>query len=339
MFVGPTLAGDSRGTPNPFEELAPPMAARNIQYKLSSSKRLRMVRFLNILIDLLRYRTKYDIICLGIYGGKSFYIEDAASWLGRKIGKPICLQLSGGALPNFEQKHPTWVRRVLSRGKRLTSPSNYLNRYFSNLGYQIDLIPNPVKVENYPFKLRRRAEPRLVWLRAFHDVYNPTDAIQAVSLLRGEFPNIYLTMVGPDKGDGTYQKVIELAWELGVTDNLTITGGVPKAEVPHWLSKGDIFINTTSYESFGISVMEAAACGLCIVTTAVGELPYLWQDGENALLVPSNDPPAIAAAIRRILIEPDLALKLSQGARSKAEKYDLPPILDQWERLFGELVA
>jgi glycosyltransferase involved in cell wall biosynthesis len=84
--------------------------------------------------------------------------------------------------------------------------------------------------------------------------------------------------------------------------------------------------------------MEAAACGLCIVSTNVGELPLLWTNGDDALLVEPDDPKAMAAAVRRLLTESGLAERLSRNARAKAEQFDWSLILPQWERLLTEVV-
>jgi glycosyltransferase involved in cell wall biosynthesis len=105
------------------------------------------------------------------------------------------------------------------------------------------------------------------------------------------------------------------------------------------LSEGDIFLNTTNHESFGVSVMEAAACGLCIVSTNVGELSLLWQDGHDSLLVQPDDHEAMASAVRGILCEPKLAERLSRNARAKAEQFDWSKILPQWEALLQEVAA
>ena len=69
--------------------------------------------------------------------------------------------------------------------------------------------------------------------------------------------------------------------ELQVTDDMRIVGAVAKSEVPTWLDRGEIFLRSTSFESFGIAVMEAAACGLPVVSTDAGEMPYLWDNGEG----------------------------------------------------------
>lgn len=83
--------------------------------------------------------------------------------------------------------------------------------------------------------------------------------------------------------------------------------------------------------------MEAAATGLCIITTDVGELSYLWTDGLDALLVPPDDPTAMAEAVRRVLTTPKLAKHLSQNARQRAVHFDWSLILPQWEVLLRKV--
>jgi glycosyltransferase involved in cell wall biosynthesis len=99
------------------------------------------------------------------------------------------------------------------------------------------------------------------------------------------------------------------------------------------MSRGDIFLNTTNVDNTPISVLEAMACGLCVVSTNVGGIPYLLEHEHDALLVPPDDPAAVATAVRRLLTEPDLAEQLSRNARQKAEKFDWSIILPQWEAL------
>ena len=145
-------------------------------------------------------------------------------------------------------------------------------------------------------------------------------------------------MYGPDKADGTYQSVIDYIFQAGIKDGVNIAGPIPKTDVPAHLDQHDIFLNTTTAESFGVSVMEAAALGMCIVTTNVGELPYIWTHEHDALLVPPNDPQAMADAVRRILTEPGLAERLSRNARAKAEQFDWSVILPQWETLLLDVI-
>ena len=163
-------------------------------------------------------------------------------------------------------------------------------------------------------------------------------APEVISLLRGKFPEIHLTMFGPNLDNRLFCAVQKLIKEKDLSLNVDIAGPIQKSDVPTQLQKSDIFLNTTRYESFGVAVMEAAALGLPIVTTNIGELPYLWTDGEDALLAPCDDAKAMADAIERVLTEQGLAERLSRNARVKAEGYDWSAILPQWENLFQEVL-
>jgi glycosyltransferase involved in cell wall biosynthesis len=151
--------------------------------------------------------------------------------------------------------------------------------------------------------------------------------------LTGQFPDIELVMVGPDKRDGSLQTTRKVASDLGVMDRIQWIAGVAKEEVPRHLNEGDIFLNTTDFDNTPVSVLEAMACGMCVISTNVGGLPYLVKDEEEALLVPPGDAEAMADAVRRVLIEPGLAERLSRNARARAEQCDWATIMPQWEEL------
>jgi glycosyltransferase involved in cell wall biosynthesis len=168
-------------------------------------------------------------------------------------------------------------------------------------------------------------------------MYNPSLAVDVLAQLRNDFPDVTLTMVGRDKGDGSLQEMWKRATSLRVSDRITVMGGVPKAEVPRCLSQGDIFLNTTNVDNMPTSVLEAMACGLCVVSTNAGGLPYLLEHETDALLVAPNDAEAMTAAVRRILLSPALATHLSTQARSKVLALDWSVIAPQWEKLLSSL--
>jgi glycosyltransferase involved in cell wall biosynthesis len=173
----------------------------------------------------------------------------------------------------------------------------------------------------------------LVWLRAFHEMYNPMLGPAVLARLISEYPEARLTMIGPDKGDGSLERTRRAAAVLGVSGACRFVGGVEKREVPAWLAKGDIFLNTTNVDNAPVSVIEAQAAGLCVVSTNVGGIPYLLENEKDALLVAPCDARAMAEAVRRLLVEPGLAASLSQNGRLKAERFDWSYIVPEWESL------
>jgi len=305
----------------------------------SSTHRNKVLRLMDMMLTAIRQRNHYQVANIDVFSDKAFIIAEVMSLVFNLLKKPVVGTLRGGHLVGFSEQNPKRVRRVLRRLTKITTPSLYLRDHFSEIRDDIIRIPNGVDLESYPNRRREKPALKLIWLRALHQIYAPIMAVEVLQLLQNKFPDISLTMVGPDKGDGSLEKVRALTAQYGLTNAVQIIGGVDKKDVPHWLNQGEIFINTTRYESFGVSVLEAAACGLPIVTTDAGELPYMWQDGADALVVPVDDASAMAEAVERILTEPDLAQKMSINARKKAEDYDWSLIMPQWESLFQSLIS
>jgi glycosyltransferase involved in cell wall biosynthesis len=240
---------------------------------------------------------------------------------------------------------PNWLREPLDSGPRQPpgsrdEPIHRSPADFGSTDQPINrstafrLIPNPIDVEAYQFRPRRSAKPRLVWLRAFHRIYEPELAVTALAQLVREFPAVRLTMIGPDKGDGSLARTQRAAERCGLTRRIDFTGAASKSSLPALLDRGDIFLNTSRIDNTPVSVLEAMAGGLCIVSTSAGGMPFLLRHECDALLTACGRPAEMAAAVRRLLCEPTLAGQLSQNARRNVEPYDWSAVLPQWERLF-----
>lgn len=302
---------------------------------VTSKKRCRILRIADMVWTIMSKR--YHIAEVDVFSGPSFLWVELSVIILKILKKPIILTLHGGNLPVFANKHSKRVQRVLASADAVVAPSAYLQIRLSQFRKDIHIIPNPIDKGAYLFRHRTKPRGNLIWVRAFHEVYNPSLAPAILDRLRRNLPDIHLTMIGPDKGDGSLERMQQLASSLDVSSNITIIGGIPREEVPNWLSKGDIFMNTSNIDNLPVSVLEAMACGLCIVTTNVGGIPYLLEHGKEGLLVPPRNPQAFADAIQNIITDQSLASRLSSNAREKAESFDWSIILPQWDRLFHEV--
>jgi len=301
----------------------------------TSNKASRGARLIDMLKTIITQRRNYSIAQVNIYSGPAFLWAAVVCQLLRQLRKPYVLSLHGGNLPVFAARWPNTVKYILRSAAAVTAPSRYLLEHMSPYRKHVRLVPNGLALDQYAFTLREKPNPFLVWVRAFHKTYNPLLGLTVATLLRDSFPDLRMIMVGPDEGDGTLEEVKDLATKSTLDGRITLSGCISKSEVPTWINKGDIFLNTSRVDNTPVSVLEAMACGLCVVSTNVGGISYLLEDGHDALLVPSNDPSAMAAAVHRILVEPSLAKHLSYNARKKSEQFDWSNILPQWEALLG----
>jgi glycosyltransferase involved in cell wall biosynthesis len=284
-------------------------------------------------------RRDYAIAQVDVYSGAAFVWAESAAALLRRMGKPHVLTLHGGNLPAFAARWPGRVARLLRGAGAVTSPSRYLARSLERFRGDIRVIPNPLDTELYPFRPRTALVPRLVWVRAFHRMYNPALALSALLEVRRRHPDATLTMIGPDKGDGSLAEVRSECSRLGLAECVSLPGAVSKREIPARLSCGDVFLNTTDVDNAPVSVLEAMACGLCVVSTDAGGMPDLAVNDENALLVPRRDASAMAAAVARLLGNSDLAARISRNARTRALECDVARVLEGWREVFSEMAG
>ena len=304
----------------------------------TSDKINRVHRLLDMIWCILLERKRFKLAQIDVFSGKAFLFAEICCVLLRLIKKPIVLTLHGGGLPEFATKHPQRMKHLLGMANRVTTPSQFLREELQSYYPKIDVLPNPVDISHTIYRQRDKAYPKLIWIRAFHAVYNPTMAIDVLKLLSPDFPHIHLTMIGPDKRDQSLKNVMASIKLFNLQNIVRVISGVAHQEIPTFLNQADIFINTSNYDSFPRSIIEAMANGLCVVTTNVGGIPYLAEHLEEAMLVAPDHPAEMAEAIRQIIENKQLARRLSINARKRAERYDWTVILPQWDKLFCDVI-
>jgi L-malate glycosyltransferase len=302
-----------------------------------SSSPNRYIRPFDIATTLIRRSKNVQIQCLQVFGGPSFIVEDMASWLGRRLGQRIIMVLRGGAMPAFMARYPAWSHRVLRRADIIVTPSPFLARAVARFGFAARVVPNMVDLTKYPYRCRQQLNARLFWMRSFHPAYNPEMAVRVLDRVGEALPEATLVIAGQNKG--TEDDVKHLAHSLGLDGAVRFPGYL---DMPAKLQQGnaaDIFLNTNHIDNVPVSVIEACAMGLPVVSTNVGGIPDLLDDGETGLLVPDGDIEGMAAAVLRLIRNPDLAGRLSANARKLAESFSWEQVHPQWEKLFSEVMA
>ncbi len=324
---------------NVWHSLSERLSAGGWNIITTSSKENKLTRLADMIITVISKRNQYQIAQVDVFSGPAFIYAEVCTWLLHLLKKPVILTLHGGRLPEFASHNTNRVRRLLQSAERVTTPSPYLQNNLGSYRADIQIIPNPVEPSVSIYRHRNKLEPKLVWVRAFHKTYNPVMAVDVLCELIKDFPEVELTMIGPDKGDGSLERMRDAAKDCKVEDNLLVIPAIPHTDVPIYLDQNDIFINTSNYDTAPRSIIEAMANGLCIVSTNVGGIPWLIKDTTQALLVPPNSPQEMAQAVNRLLTEPELASQISRNAHNASKKYTWDRILPLWEALFKEVIA
>ncbi|MBC8196789.1 MAG: glycosyltransferase family 4 protein [Candidatus Marinimicrobia bacterium] len=315
-------------TPTMIELLLPEFKK---QYKIisASSKLNTVIRLFDMLLVFFKNINNAKLILIDTYSTNAFYYTYIIAKLSSIYSKPYCPILHGGALPNRLASSPKLSRFIFGKSFINISPSIYLKQIFEREGFKIQHIPNFIEISNYPMKSRKKIRPKLLWVRAYHKIYNPLLAIYILEKLMVKWNDAELCMVGPDK-DGSLNSIILLANQLGVKDNLYIHGKLEKEDWITLSQKYDIFLNTSQFDNQPVSLMEAMALGLPIITTNVGGISSLINNKSTGILVNSNDPDEFVIAINELISGEINGLNLAKNARIEIHNYDKAKIINKW---------
>lgn len=335
-ILGPMLGGHPGWVAGQGEILSALLAREGYPVRTASRRLNRWLRLADLATAPARWRGRIDLLVLMVFSDRAFRWAEAASAVARAAGVPLVLWLHGGNLVDFAGRHPGRVERVLARGAARVAPTAFLADAFRD----VRRIPNVLEIEGYPFRHRAAVAPRLLWMRTFHEIYRPDLALRTLARLLPDHPDATLTLAGQDRGllDATRR----LAGELGLAGSVRFAGFLDAEGKRREFAEHDVFLNTNRIDNAPVSVVEAAAFGLPVVATRVGGVPHLLRDPrgqETALLVPEGDADAMAAAVRRLLAEPDLAARLSRAGRELAESCSWARVKPLWEDLFREVLA
>ena len=165
-----------------------------------------------------------------------------------------------------------------------------------------------------------------MWVRSIHAIYNPLMAIKVLNEVLKFSSNAELCMVGPIK-DNTIELINELIFKWNLQEKVTLTGKLEKKEWIKLSEEYDIFINTSNFDNLPVSLMEAMALGLPIITTNVGGIPFLINHNSTGILVNQNDSDEIVVAVTDLITQKINGFNLITNARNEILNYEKKNII------------
>lgn len=222
----------------------------------------------------------------------------------------------------------------LRRARRVVVPSSYLAGIAAGWGLDrerlevlVNPAPPPLTVEPTPLPAGT-----FVFVGRLTEQKALPVALAAIQAVEGA--RLVVVGDGPER-----TRLTRLVGELGTADRVTFTGPLPRDEVLRLLAGARAAVLSSAWENLPHAAVEALAVGTPVVSTSVGGVPEVVFDGENGLLVPPNDPEALAAALRRVLTDDDLHARLAARAQPSVEAIGREPTYERLEQILVEAAA
>jgi L-malate glycosyltransferase len=250
---------------------------------------------------------------------------------GRAFGKRVVLHYHSGEAADHLARWGGLVHPWLRLADEIVVPSEFLRGVFAEYGYRTRVIPNVVDAARFRYRERSPLRPRLLSTRSLEQDYRVNNTIEAFALLKGQYPDATLIVAGRGSQETPLR---QLAASLGV-DGIRFAGGVAPSDIVGLYEDADILVNSSVVDNQPVSILEAFAAGLPVVSTGPGDIPAMLAHGGAGLLVPSDDPAAMAKALATLLDDPDSARARARRARLELDRFTWPGVRAAWRAVYG----
>ncbi len=276
------------------------------------------IRFFLFTYNLLSIREATVIHIFGASYSYFFLVVAPAIIMARIMGKKIILNYRGGEAEAFFKRWRALTIPFLKTVDVITVPSAFLKDVLEKtVKRKVVIMPNLVDIETFRYKERSRLKPEIVVSRQLEPRYNVACALRAFRIVKNAYPAARLKIAGTGCEEGRLKR---MRGELSL-DDVYFLGDLTHHELSHIYNESDILINASHVDNFPASIMEAFACGLPVVTTRVGGIPYMVSEGKTGILVDPDDYESLAAGVIRLMEDPELAHTFSINGRVMAERY------------------
>ena len=246
--------------------------------------------------------------------------------IARLLGRPVILNYHSGEAPDHLQRSAV-ARHVMRKWVELSVvPSTFLREVLDRFGIYSQVVPNTIDTRQFAYRARGPLQPRVLCTRNFEPMYNVACVIRAFARVQARYQHATLTLVG---GGSQERDLRELVRRLDLR-NVTFAGRVPHAEINRCYADADVYVQTPLIDNLPLSVLEAFASGLPVVSTDAGGVPGILTDGVQGLLVRADDDEAVAAQVYALIASPARAQRLAENARLSCEAYEWHVAREGW---------
>jgi glycosyltransferase involved in cell wall biosynthesis len=250
--------------------------------------------------------------------------------LGRFLGKRVVLSYHRNQAEAELERSGWWMLPFFRLCNSVVVSSEYVADLFAHYGLATKLIPPAVDMDMFRPRKIDSVQPKLVVARSLEKRNNIACVIEAFALVKQKYPRAEMVIAG----DGSQREELERLAAREKLNGVTFAGGVSHHELSRHFAEDDVYVNASSIDGLPISLLEALAVGLSVVTTGAGGIPGIINDGINGLIVRPNDPSGLADGIIRLVESPELVQELSEQAKLSSRDYLLAHVKGKWADLY-----
>lgn len=281
--------------------------------------------------SLLRLR-RADVVHVFSASYWSFLLAPVPAILvARCFGKRVILNYHSGEADDHLANWGWRVHPFLHRADEIVVPSVYLQKVFKAHGYTSRVVRNIIDLSAFQFRERQNLQPRLLSCRNLEAHYRVGDVLEAFAILQQQVPHATLLVVGYGS-EAT--KLKQWVREQGLA-GVEFLGRVEPGAIAALYDRTDIFLNASVIDNQPISILEAFASGLAVVTTPTGDIPYMLDHERLGVLVPQKSPAAMAQAVAGLLQAPDRVSRMAREARDEVQHYTWAQVRQEWLEIYG----
>ena len=323
------------------ENIAVEIVQANAPYRPSWVRRLRgiraLVRLIPYLFGLWRAAGRVHLFHVMANSGWAWHLFAApAVCIAKLRGVPIVVNYRGGGAEEFFARSFRYMKLTLNWVNAVAVPSAFLQHVFAKYGVVSRIVPNIIDIERFhplPRTLSVEA-PHLVVTRNLEAIYDIETALRAFAKVRARFPAARMSIAGSGP---ELNRLNALARTMKLGDAVTFAGQLDNATIADLYRDADVMLNPSLVDNMPISILEALACGVPVVSTNVGGIPYLVQHEVNALLVAPRLPDAMAAEVISLLESPSKANALISAGLQLVQRHTWHNVRAQLMPVYGEL--
>lgn len=297
------------------------------------------IRLLPYLIKLWGAAGRASVVHVLANSGWAWHLFAApAVWISRVRGAHVIVNYRGGNADRFFASAPRHVLATLRMASRCVTPSSFLQRVFARYGLDASIVPNIVDLSRFsPAPLRHFGDaPHLVVTRNLEPIYDIPTAIRAFAIVRGDYASARLTVAGSGLDEDRLRALVA---DLGLSASVCFSGRIANEDIPLLYASADCMLNPSTVDNMPISILEALASGVPVVSTDAGGIPDMVENGASALLVPIADHEGMAAQAIRILADRVLAQSLRQEGLKAASNYSWDKVREQWLAVYRQVAS